>query len=79
MPIEYLKSEAVFRDVVVVDETEGLIEWLQKAPAAKADLSACEHLHPANVQVLMAAGTRISAWPTDVQLCAWLKTALRPE
>jgi hypothetical protein len=44
----------VFRDAVSVDEAEGLLEWLQKNPAARIDLSACAHLHPANLQVLMA-------------------------
>lgn len=76
MPIEYKKSLAMFREVVSVEEAEALLEWLQKKSAARADLSACTHLHPANLQVLMAANTTISAWPEDAALAAWLKSAL---
>lgn len=76
MPIEYQKKQALFRDVVSVEEAEGLLEWLQKKPAAKVDLSACTHLHPANLQVLMAAQTRIAVWPHDANLRAWLENAL---
>ena len=51
MAIEYKKNQALFRDVVSVEEAEGLLEWLQKKPSAKVDFSACAHLHPANLQV----------------------------
>jgi hypothetical protein len=77
MPIEYKKNQAVFRDIVSVEEAEGLLEWLQNRPAAKVDIGACTHLHPANLQVLMAARTRIAIWPSDVNLRAWLETALK--
>jgi hypothetical protein len=76
MAIEYKKSLAKFSDVVSVEEAEALLEWLQKKSAARADLSACTHLHPANLQVLMAANTTISAWPDDAVFAAWLKSAL---
>ena len=76
MAIEFKKNLALFRDVVSVDEAEGLLEWLQKCPAGKVDLAACSHLHPANLQVLMAARARVHAWPEDNLLAAWLKTAL---
>ena len=79
MPILFKKNLALFRDVASVEEAEGLLEWLQKWPAAKADLGECSHLHPANVQVLLAAGTRIAVWPADTGLSAWLKTVLRSE
>lgn len=79
MAIEYKKKLAIFRDVVSVDEAEGLLEWLQNKPAAKIDLEDCTHLHPANLQVLMAAKNRIIAWPDDVDLCAWLEPALKSE
>ncbi|MHB8067871.1 MAG: hypothetical protein ACYDIC_08225 [Desulfobaccales bacterium] len=79
MPIDYKGKQAVFRDVVSVEEAEGLLGWLQKKPAAKVDLSACTHLHPANLQVLMAAKTRIAVWPHDANLRAWLETALKSD
>lgn len=79
MPIEYKKNQAVFLDIVSVDEAEGLLEWLQNKPAAKVDLGACTHLHLANLQVLMAAKSRITVWPNDADLRAWLETALKPK
>lgn len=77
MPIEYKKNQALFRDIASVDEAEGLLEWLQNKPAARIDLGACTHLHPANLQVLMAAQSPIAVWPKDAPLRAWLETVLK--
>ena len=77
MPIEFKKQKAVLRGAVTVEEAEALLEWLQNKPAAKADLSACSHLHTANLQVLMAAKTNVASWPADSDLRAWLETALK--
>lgn len=76
MAIEYRKSLAVFKDVVSVEEAEPLLEWLQKKPGAKVELSGCVHLHPANLQVLMAAAPTVTSWPRDAALAEWLKSAL---
>jgi hypothetical protein len=76
MPIEFKKNHAIFREEVGVEEAEGLLEWLQKRPTAKADLSACNHLHTANLQVLMTAKTAISSWPKNAELCGWLEPVL---
>jgi hypothetical protein len=76
MPIELSDHTAVFCDVVGVEEAESLLEWLGNRPQARIDLSACSHLHPANLQVLMAAATPIAAWPVDDLLRAWLESAL---
>ena len=76
MTIEYKKKLVVFSDIIGVDEAEGLLQWLQNKPAAKVDLSACTHLHPANLQVLMAADCRVTQWPRDAALSSWLETAL---
>jgi hypothetical protein len=78
MAIEFIKSTAIFRDVVGVDEAESLLEWLQKKPSAKVNLAACSHLHPANLQVLMAAKAKIVAWPDSMPLRSWLEPALQP-
>ena len=78
MPIEFKRSSAVFRDVISVEEAEGLLEWLQRKPGAKVDLASCSHLHTANLQVLMTARPRLSGWPENAQLRAWLETALNP-
>ena len=76
MSIESKKNQLFFKHVVSVEEAEELLEWLQKKPSAKVDFSACEHLHPANLQVLMAARPKVLAWPTDPAFSAWLQTAL---
>jgi hypothetical protein len=76
MPIEFKRSSAVFRDVVSVEEAEGLLEWLQRKPVAKVNLASCSHLHTANLQVLMTARPGVSAWPENSDLRAWLETAL---
>lgn len=78
MAIEYRKKRAVFADVVSVEEAETLLEWLQKNPTASVDLSACVHLHPANLQVLMAAATSVAEWPADETFARWLRSALLP-
>jgi hypothetical protein len=66
----------VFDEIASVEEAEGLLEWLQNRPAAKVNLSACTHIHPADLQVLMAAKIHVAAWPKDASLRAWLETAL---
>jgi hypothetical protein len=77
MAIEFKKNRAVFRDEVSVEEAEGLLEWFQSRPTAKADLSALNHLHTANLQVLMTAKAGISSWPKNAELRAWLEPALK--
>jgi hypothetical protein len=77
MPIEFKKNRVVLRDEVCVEEAEGLLEWLQTRPTAKADLSELNHLHTANLQVLMAAKTSISSWPNNDELRAWLEPAMK--
>ncbi|MBK1647576.1 hypothetical protein [Rhabdochromatium marinum] len=76
MPIEFQSDQAVLLDIVTVEEAETLLEWLQENPAAKVNLADCTHLHPANLQVLMAAKSGIDAWPKEAGLRAWLESAL---
>lgn len=76
MSLEFRKKMVVLTDVVGVEDAEQLLQWLQNKTSAKVDLSACTHLHPANIQVLMAAGVMVAAWPADPALTNWLKTAL---
>ena len=77
MPIEFTEDRVECRDLVGVAEAEELLEWLQCWPAAQVDLLGCTHLHPATLQVLLAAGTRVAAWPEDASLRAWLETILK--
>ena len=79
MPITYGKKQASFVDFVTVEDAEGLLDWIQNNPSARIDLERCSHLHPSNLQVLMAAGSRVTAWPTDAGLHAFLETALKSQ
>lgn len=76
MSLEFKKNQVLFKDVVSVEDAESLLEWLQQKPAAQVDFSACTHLHPANLQVLMAAKPKVSAWPEDAAFSVWLQSAL---
>lgn len=77
MAITYKKNMAVFEGAVSVEEAEDLLAWIQKTPKARADFSACTHLHAADLQVLMAAKLYVAAWPLDNDLKTWLHSALR--
>jgi hypothetical protein len=72
MAIEYKKSLAVFTEFVGVEEAENLLQWLLKNPKGKINLAACEHIHAANLQVLMAIKPIVAAWPADEDLQRWL-------
>lgn len=65
----------VINDILGVEEAESLLEWLLEHRDGQIDLSACNHLHAANLQVLMALRPRIAAWPDDPAFADWLKTA----
>ena len=76
MGIVYKKNVAIFSEVAGGEDAEELLEWLQKHPKGKLNLAACSHLHPANLQVMMAAGCVLQVPPSDPALAAWLTTAL---
>lgn len=78
MPIEYRTDRAVFAEAVGVEDAEDLLRWLADNGCPTVDLSACTHLHPANLQVLMAAKPGIAAWPRDPAWRSWLESALNP-
>lgn len=77
MTIIYKKNSAVFSGVASGEEAESLLEWLNKHPKGKIDLAACTHLHPANLQVLMAANHSNYVRPSDSGLAAWIDSALK--
>lgn len=78
MTITFKKNRAIFCDIAGGEDAESLLEWLQEYPKGKIDLSACTHLHPANLQVLMAAKRSLHAGPKDKQLAEWIDSALKP-
>jgi hypothetical protein len=74
--IRYDDDVAMFEDTIGADEAEPLLEWLQRRPAPRIDFAGCVHVHPANLQVLMAADVAVIEWPADPQLAMWLRSAL---
>ena len=61
---------------LTVEDAEVLQAQLAGSEGACADLAGCEHVHAACLQVLMAAGVRVTAWPAGTRLAAWLGAAL---
>ena len=78
MAVVYKKNCVVFSEVAGAEDAEELLEWLSRHPKGKIDLAACSHLHPANLQVLMAAGRTSYLSPSDPGLAAWVASALQP-
>lgn len=76
MAVLYRKNRAVLSEVVGAEEAETLLEWLQKHPKGELDLAALSHLHPANLQVILAARCAIAAPPSDPALAGWLAQAI---
>jgi hypothetical protein len=73
MAIDYRDNDVLLAGMVGVEDAEVLLAWLQDRSDVQADFSACAHVHPANLQVLLAAGVRVAAWPAP----GALETALR--
>lgn len=72
MPIRLLKTRAVFTGEVRVEEADALQAWLGERPGRRVELAQCTHLHPASLQVLLAARVRPAKLPADPALAAWL-------
>jgi hypothetical protein len=65
----------VLSGVVSIEEAESIRDLLACHPGVGVDLSACEHLHTAALQVLLAAGQRVVSPPAD----EFLATFILPE
>jgi hypothetical protein len=79
MPLEAKPNLMLATGLIGVEDAEILLEWLIQHPGGRVDLSACTHLHAANLQVLMAAQPKITAWPNHEALADWLRAALTQE
>lgn len=76
MTIEFTKNTAAFIGLVNVEEAEALLEWRKEHTRVKIDFAQCDHIHTANLQVLMAAPVTVINWPNNESLKTWLETAL---
>lgn len=79
MTIEFTDGLLVCAGTLPVDDAETLLQIVAGRPGVPADLAACEHVHGACLQVLMAARVAVHAWPQAPALAAWLRAALAPE
>lgn len=78
MSLTFKRDVAHLSDQVTVEDAETLLEWLAGHPAGKVNLKNLEHLHAANLQVLMATRPKVTVWPINPDIRAWLDAALRP-
>ena len=75
MPIQYGDNELEFCGRIGAEECQDLMTWLQAHPAAQVNLAACEHVHAAGLQCLMALQPVICVPSPD----AWLNAAVKYE
>jgi hypothetical protein len=68
MAIRYLKKHAALEDIVTVEDAETLLDWLKKQPKPAVNLSKCQHMHAAVLQVLLMTRPAINGAINDRQL-----------
>jgi hypothetical protein len=78
MPITYTDSLAEISGRIGADECQDLLNWLQGHPHGRVNLAACEHLHAAGLQCMMALKPVISAASPDPWLNAAVITTTEP-
>lgn len=76
MAIDYLESEATFKEVVSIQEVDALMEWLLANPEGTINLKECQHMHLAALQALTYAKCQITEWPDDESLKRWIERLL---
>lgn len=62
-----------------IEEAETLLGYLLEDADRQVDLSACDALHSAIVQILMATRPRIAGKPVDPFLCTYVVPLLETE
>ena len=71
MPLTFHDDMAVLEGACGLEEAERLLEWFLLQPAGKVDISGCQHLHTAVMQVLLAARAPVVGAPRDPHVQAW--------
>ena len=72
MPARLDDDRLFLSGVVSIEEAEQLRDLLACHPHLTVDLAACEHLHTAALQVLLAARRPVASPPEDAFLAAWI-------
>jgi hypothetical protein len=75
MPILFSDTLATFEGRCTVEEADALLDWLRRRPEPVFDLAACDALHAALLQLLLAAGAVLAAPPADPVLAECLAAA----
>jgi len=75
MGLRCLKKHAVLEGQVTVEDAETLLQYLRQAAKPAVHLGACEHLHAAVLQVLLACRPKLVAPPPDARLATLLEAA----
>lgn len=76
MPIAFEGTIARLSGQCVVEEAGELTEWLLADRTRAVDLAACEDMHSAILQTLMALTPGLASAPADATLARWLKPSL---
>lgn len=76
MTIRYEGVNATFEGVVTVEEAEALARWFAATPGGKIDLTKCEHLHAAVLQLLLRRRPLAAVPPADPVLAALLEACM---
>jgi hypothetical protein len=80
MPIRYSGADATqvatFTGHGAPEEADALLEWLRRTPAPRADLAACDGLHMALAQLLLAGRAAIDPPPPDPTLASLLRAGV---
>ncbi|NYG32978.1 hypothetical protein HZU83_06065 [Sphaerotilus montanus] len=72
MGIRYLKKSATLQGLVSAEDAEILLEWLKSRPGSAVNVTRCQQMHAAVLQVLLALRPRIIGQPAD----PWLQAVL---
>jgi hypothetical protein len=75
MSIEIASDCIHLAGVVVVEEAESLAAHLKEHPQSAVNLSACESMHSAVLQVLLALKPQLVGLPSD----PWLRSLLQSQ
>ncbi len=78
MAVRYADERVVLSGVISVEEAETLCRLLCEHPGAAVDLGACQRLHTAALQVLLAARRPVAVPPQDVFLELFIAPLLVP-
>lgn len=76
MTMELRNQVAVLSDAVSIDEAETLLGWMLAEPGLALDLTHCEHMHTAVLQLLLYVRPVIQHLPNSRLLRQWLGGAL---